>query len=67
MHLNQKLGNIFEIEKKHFWKQTCNRCNMSWYRDFSIYFQGIKSLPVFIELLPIIKIIEKKKLKTTNR
>jgi hypothetical protein len=27
----------------------CNDCNMSWYRDFSMYFHGFRSLPVWID------------------
>jgi MoaA/NifB/PqqE/SkfB family radical SAM enzyme len=48
MHLGRVLGDVLELREENFKKQPCNSCNMSWYRDFSIYFQGLKSIkPLF--------------------
>jgi MoaA/NifB/PqqE/SkfB family radical SAM enzyme len=44
MCYEKSMGSIFEMEKKHIKKAACNLCNMSWYRDFSIFFQGMKSI-----------------------
>jgi len=37
------------MKEKDLHIPTCNKCNMSWYRDLSIYFHGIRSLPVIFE------------------
>ena len=51
MCYEQKLGDIFSMQKRDLKKGGCNCCNMSWYRDFSIYFQGFKSLiPILNEI-----------------
>lgn len=48
MHIREKLGSLWELSNEDFVMKKCNRCNMSWYRDFSIYFHGLKSLrPIF--------------------
>ncbi len=50
MHLDRPLGMVLEMRKGDLVKNaSCNQCNMSWYRDFSIYLNGAKSI------LPIIK------------
>jgi MoaA/NifB/PqqE/SkfB family radical SAM enzyme len=49
MQLPHVLGNILTMEEKDLARPPCNECNMSWYRDFSMYFYGIKCLPVWIE------------------
>lgn len=49
MQLPQVLGNILTMTKDDFATEPCNRCNMSWYRDFSTFFHGVKSLPVYLE------------------
>lgn len=50
MHLDRPLGMILEMDKGDLVKNTlCNKCNMSWYRDFSVYLNGTRSI------LPIIK------------
>ncbi|MFA5176141.1 MAG: radical SAM protein [Candidatus Nanoarchaeia archaeon] len=49
MHLAKHFGPIFELTKDKLLKQPCNCCNMSWYRDFSIYFCGIKSIKPLIK------------------
>jgi len=49
MQLPQVLGNILTMTKDDFATEPCNRCNMSWYRDFSTFFHGVKSFPVYLE------------------
>ena len=44
MHLSKSLGPVFGLSRGKLLKEKCNSCNMSWYRDFSIYFDGIKSV-----------------------
>jgi len=51
MQLPHTLGNILTMEERDFKMLPCNECNMSWYRDFSAMFQGIKSIPVWFESL----------------
>ncbi|MDR3171093.1 MAG: radical SAM protein [Treponema sp.] len=57
MQLPQVLGNILTMEEKALHQPSCNNCNMSWYRDFSTFFQGIRSIPVLLEALTGPKII----------
>lgn len=49
MQLPDSLGNIFDITEKDLALPACNKCNMSWYRDFSAYFGGAKSIPIILE------------------
>jgi MoaA/NifB/PqqE/SkfB family radical SAM enzyme len=49
MQLPNVLGNILTMTKDDFATEPCNRCNMSWYRDFSTFFHGVKSFPVYLE------------------
>jgi MoaA/NifB/PqqE/SkfB family radical SAM enzyme len=49
MQLPQRLGNIFTMSKDDFAKESCNQCNMSWYRDFSTFFHGVRSVPIYWE------------------
>lgn len=57
MHHAKPMGNLFELKKEDFKDLKCNACNMSWYRDFSIYFRNVHSIwPVIHELKQIIKI-----------
>jgi len=51
MQLPKVLGNILSMQEKDFEMPACNDCNMSWYRDFSALFHGIKSVPVWLESL----------------
>jgi len=51
MQLPVTQGNILTMEKKDFKREPCNDCNMSWYRDFSAMFQGLKSMPIWLESL----------------
>jgi MoaA/NifB/PqqE/SkfB family radical SAM enzyme len=49
MQLPQVLGNILTMTKDDFEKTPCNKCSMSWYRDFSTFFHGVKSFPIYWE------------------
>ena len=51
MQLPRILGNILTMEEKDYKMSPCNECNMSWYRDFSAMFHGLKSVPVWFESL----------------
>jgi len=51
MQLPHVMGNILTMEEKDFKMSPCNECNMSWYRDFSAMFHGLKSVPVWFESL----------------
>lgn len=52
MHLSKSFGDILDLKKKDLKKVLCNKCNMSWYRDFSIFFQGIKSIKPLLSEIP---------------
>jgi MoaA/NifB/PqqE/SkfB family radical SAM enzyme len=51
MHLPNVLGNILTMKEKDLHRPPCNECNMSWYRDFSTYFQGLRSIPIMYEAI----------------
>jgi len=51
MQLPRVLGNILTMEEKDYKMSPCNECNMSWYRDLSAMFHGLKSVPVWFESL----------------
>jgi MoaA/NifB/PqqE/SkfB family radical SAM enzyme len=51
MQLPQIVGNILTMDEKDLHLPACNDCNMSWYRDLSMFFHGLRSIPVFIESL----------------
>jgi MoaA/NifB/PqqE/SkfB family radical SAM enzyme len=51
MHLPNVLGNILTMKEKDLHIPACNNCNMSWYRDFSTFFQGMRSIPILLESL----------------
>lgn len=55
MQLAQPLGSIFDINEETLKLPPCNKCNMSWYRDFSAYFYGLRSFPVLLESLKSFK------------
>ena len=62
MHLPNPLGNLWELTNKDLKMIKCNKCNMSWYRDFSMYFHGLKSIrPIFETVSIFNKISEKEK------
>ncbi len=54
MHLERTLGDVLELTRKDLVKIPCNDCNMSWYRDFSIYFHGLKSIKPLYEGLDFV-------------
>lgn len=49
MQLPDVLGNILDMKEKELHRPACNNCNMSWYRDFSTFFQGLRSVPILFE------------------
>jgi hypothetical protein len=51
------LGNILDegLSEAALDMPPCNDCNMSWYRDLSMYMQGFKSVPVILEAISGIK------------
>jgi MoaA/NifB/PqqE/SkfB family radical SAM enzyme len=49
MQLPDVLGNIMTLKKSDFFRTSCNRCNMSWYRDLSAFFGGGRSVPLLFE------------------
>jgi MoaA/NifB/PqqE/SkfB family radical SAM enzyme len=49
MQLPDVLGNMLTMEEKALKRPSCNDCNMSWYRDFSTFFQGLRSIPIVAE------------------
>jgi MoaA/NifB/PqqE/SkfB family radical SAM enzyme len=49
MQLSHALGNILSIGEDDLKLPPCNKCNMSWYRDFSTIFYGVRTLPALIE------------------
>jgi MoaA/NifB/PqqE/SkfB family radical SAM enzyme len=51
MQLSTPLGNILEVCKKDLNIPGCNKCGMSWYRDFSMFFGGPRSIPTLVKAL----------------
>lgn len=49
MQLPQPLGNILTVDEQALNIPSCNKCNMSWYRDMSAFFSGVSSIPVLME------------------
>lgn len=54
MYLPDSMGDVLSLKSSDFKKLNCNECNMSWYRDFSIYFQGLKSVKPLIAGAPVL-------------
>ena len=52
MHLANHLGDVLKVKKSDLKRIPCNKCNMSWYRDFSIFFHGLKSLGPIVKEIP---------------
>lgn len=50
MQLPDVLGNMLEMSAADLRTESCNECNMSWYRDFSVLFAGARSLPAWREV-----------------
>jgi MoaA/NifB/PqqE/SkfB family radical SAM enzyme len=55
MQLPQVLGNILTMDEKDLALPPCNDCNMSWYRDLSMYFHGLRTFSVWLESISQIK------------
>lgn len=51
MHLADNYGDILDMKEKDLKKKSCDACNMSWYRDISIYFSGIKSIRPILSIV----------------
>jgi MoaA/NifB/PqqE/SkfB family radical SAM enzyme len=51
MQLKTSLGSVLTIDKSALGLPACNKCNMSWYRDFSMFFQGARTIPTILESL----------------
>ena len=51
MQLPNALGNILTIDEKALRLPPCNSCNMSWYRDISMFFQGARGIPLLFEAI----------------
>jgi len=49
MQLDSVLGNILTIDEGRLKQPSCNKCNMSWYRDFSVFFHGARGVAVLFE------------------
>ena len=49
MQLPGVIGNMLTLKAQDLKKLPCNACNMSWYRDFSAFSQGMKSWPMYWE------------------
>ncbi|WP_193708369.1 radical SAM protein [Alkalibaculum sporogenes] len=44
MQVPDTIGNIFTLEEKDLVRPHCNECNMSWFRDLSMYFNDGHSI-----------------------
>ncbi len=53
MHLPKPLGSLWELTNDDLKMIKCNQCNMSWYRDFSVYFHGLKSIRPILETISL--------------
>ncbi|MDR0293954.1 MAG: radical SAM protein [Oscillospiraceae bacterium] len=51
MQLAKPIGNLFEVGESDLRMPACNACNMSWYRDMSMFFNGPRSIPVLFEAM----------------
>ena len=49
MQIEHVINDIWGLSEDDLRHPPCNKCNMSWYRDFSTLFHGIKSVPVLFE------------------
>jgi MoaA/NifB/PqqE/SkfB family radical SAM enzyme len=55
MQLSEPIGQILEIGEKDLRLPACNECGMSWYRDFSVLFHGLRSIGPIAESLASVK------------
>ncbi|MDR0683730.1 MAG: radical SAM protein [Spirochaetaceae bacterium] len=53
MQLPKTLGNILDPDMNEdcLRMPPCNDCNMSWYRDLSMFMHGMRSIPILLESL----------------
>ncbi len=51
MHLADNYGDILDMTESDLKRKGCDACNMSWYRDLSIYFGGIKSIRPILSIV----------------
>jgi MoaA/NifB/PqqE/SkfB family radical SAM enzyme len=51
MQLPETLGNILDdnMTEYNLSMPPCNDCNMSWYRDLSMFLHGFRSVPILLE------------------
>jgi hypothetical protein len=51
MQLSMTLGNILDagMKESDLCMPPCNDCNMSWYRDLSMFMHGMRSIPILLE------------------
>ena len=51
MHSDKKICSVVDLSRKLLVTKECNKCSMSWYRDFSVYLNGVKSVPPMVRLI----------------
>ncbi|MDR1533086.1 MAG: radical SAM protein [Clostridiales bacterium] len=51
MQLPDSLGKVFDMDERALSMPMCNKCNMSWYRDISVFFHGMRSAPLIFEAI----------------
>ena len=61
MHLPDPIGSLWDMKNSDFKKVKCNKCNMSWYRDFSVYFHGLSSIRPVLETVSMFNHISRVK------
>jgi MoaA/NifB/PqqE/SkfB family radical SAM enzyme len=51
MQLAKTLGNVLDpaMKESSLSMPPCNDCNMSWYRDLSMFMHGMRSIPILLE------------------
>jgi MoaA/NifB/PqqE/SkfB family radical SAM enzyme len=54
MFLKENMGPALRLTEKDCRRPACNLCSMSWYRDFSLYFQGWRSIKLLLSSLPAV-------------
>jgi MoaA/NifB/PqqE/SkfB family radical SAM enzyme len=67
MHLPKPLGSLWTMTNDDLKMIKCNQCNMSWYRDFSMYFHGLKSIRPIFETISIFNKISAKPKKLKSK
>ncbi|MDR0662892.1 MAG: radical SAM protein [Spirochaetaceae bacterium] len=57
MQLPKTLGTVLDPEMKEssLCMPPCNDCNMSWYRDLSMFMHGMRSIPILLEAMGGVK------------